>query len=453
MKKKVVMVGSNHAGIFAQTTLHRSYKDLVDVRTYDSNTNTSFLESGMSLWIGQSINKSESLFYLSPEQLRELGSDVYMEHEVISIDFNSKTLKVKDLKSGEEKEDNYDEIIIAVGSWPIIPPIEGIDLENVLIAKRYQHAQECMKLMEDDTIEEVVVVGAGYVGIELVEAFNLRGKKTTLVTDGEILNRYYDKEFVKPMRERLSSNGIKVVENERVQKFVGTNGKVTQVVTDKGTYEAQAVLMSVGVNANTKFLKGSGLEMDERGVIKVNQKQETNIQGVYAIGDCAQVFNNATGQFQHIGLATNAVKTGIIAAHNIGGTPLSMNGVQGSNAIHICGLTMASTGLSEDTAKFLGYETDSVIHTDTIRLDIMPTNNEVTTKVVWDKNTKKILGAQIMSDEDITLALHTFSLAIEVGYTIDKLATLDLFFLPNFNKPDNFITKAGLLALDKLLGK
>ncbi len=452
MKKKVVMVGSNHASTFAQFTLHTAYKDKVDVTAYDANTNTSFLGCGMALWVGQVIDKPDGLFYSSPEHLRELGSNVYMEHEVINIDFNNKTLKVKDLKTGDEIDDNYDEMIIGVGSWPIIPPIEGIDLENILIAKRFQHAQECINVMQDDTINEVVVVGAGYVGIELVEAFNLRGKKATLITDGEILNKYYDKEFVQPMRERLSSNGIKVVENERVQKFVGTDGKVTQVVTDKGTYEAQAVLMSVGVNANTKFLKGSGLEMDERGVIKVNQKQETNIQGVYAIGDCAQVFNNTTNQFQHIGLATNAVRTGIIAAHNIGGTPLSMNGVQGSNAIHICGLTMASTGLSEEAAKDLGYETDSVIHTDTIRADFMPTNNDVTIKVVWDKNNKKILGAQIMSDEDITLAIHTFSLAIEVGYTIDKLATLDLFFLPHFNKPDNFITKAGLLALDKLLG-
>ncbi len=451
MAKKIVMVGSNHAGTFAQMTLHTAYKGEVNIKTFDANTNTSFLGCGMALWVGGMIEDPKGLFYSSPDHLRELGSEVFTEHEVTNINFEDKKIKILDLISGEEKEETYDEVIIAVGSWPILPPIEGIDLENILIAKRFQHAQQCVEIMKDDSIKDVTVVGAGYIGIELAEAFQLNGKNTTLITDGEILNKYYDKEFVEPMRKRLIENGIKVLENEKVQKFEGSNNKVARVVTDKGTYDTQAVLMSVGVRANTKFLEGSGIEMDERGVIKVNQKQETNIQGVYAIGDCAQVYNNTIGGYQQIGLATNAVRTGIIAAHNIGGTPVEMHGVQGSNAIHIYGLKMASTGLSEEAAKAMGYETESVIHTDNLRPEFMPTNTEVTIKVVWDKTNNKIIGAQIMSDEDITLAIHMFSLAIDVGYTIDKLATLDLFFLPHFNKPDNFITKAGLLALGKLL--
>ncbi len=452
MGKKIIMVGSNHAGTFAQMTLLTGYKDNVEVTTYDANSNTSFLGCGMALWIGGMIKDPQGLFYSSPDHLNGLGANIFTEHEVTNIDFENKKVQVKDLKTNEIKEDNYDELVLAVGSWPIVPPLEGIDLDNILIAKRYQHAEQCVELMKDETIKDVVVVGAGYIGIELAEAFQINGKNTTLVTDGEILNKYYDKEFVKPMRERLIEKGVKVVENEKVQKFEGVDGKVTKVFTDKGEYDAQTVLMSVGVHANTKFLNDSGLDMDERGVIRVNQKQETNIPNVYAIGDCAQVYNNTIDQYQHIGLATNAVRTGIIAAHNIGGTPVEMHGVQGSNAIHIYGLTMASTGLSEESARILGYETDSVIHTDNLRPEFMPTNTEVTIKVVWDKNTNKILGAQIMAEEDITLAIHMFSLAIDVGYTIDKLATLDLFFLPHFNKPDNFITKAGLLALGKLLG-
>ncbi len=450
-KKKVIMVGSNHAGTYAQYTLHGYYGDQVEVTTYDANSNISFLGCGMALWVGGVIDKPDGLFYSNPGQLEEMGSNINTEHEVIGVDFENKEITVKDLKSGEEKKDNYDEMIFAVGTWPIVPPIEGIDLENILVAKRFQHAEECVKIMEDDSIKDVTVVGAGYIGIELAEAFNEKGKNTTLITDGEILNKYYDKEFVAQMRQKLVDNGITVIENEKVTKFEGEDGKVTKLVSDKGSYDAQVVLMSVGVRANTKFLDGSGIEMDERGVIQVNQQQQTNIPGVYAIGDCATVVNNTTGGKQHIGLATNAVRTGIIAAHNIGGTEVAMKGVQGSNAIHIYGLTMASTGMSEETANHFGYETDSVILEDNLRPEFMPTNTKVTIKVVWDKKTMKILGAQIMSEEDITLAIHMFSLALEVGYTIDKLATLDLFFLPHFNKPDNFITKAGLLALDKIL--
>lgn len=236
--------------------------------------------------------------------------------------------------------------------------------------------------MEDDSIKNVTVVGAGYIGIELAEAFQERGKNTTLITDGEILNKYYDKEFVAQMRQKLIDNGITVIENEKVMKFEGVDGKVTKLVSDKGSYDAEVVLMSVGVKANTKFLEGSGLDMDERGVIQVDQHQRTNMPGVYAIGDCATVVNNATGQKSHIGLATNAVRTGIIAAHNIGGTEVAMKGVQGSNAIHIYGLTMASTGLSQETANFLGYETDSVLLEDNLRPEFMPTNTKVTIKVV-----------------------------------------------------------------------
>lgn len=449
--KKVIMVGSNHAGTFTQFTLHQYYGKDVEVVTYDANSNTSFLGCGMALWVGGDIDKPEGLFYSSPEQLEEMGSKMHTEHEVIDVDFDKKEITVKDLKTGEEKKDNYDDIVFAVGSWPLMPPIEGHDLENIILAKRFQHAEKCMEVMKDKTITDVTVVGAGYIGIELAEAFNKQGKKTTLVTDGEILNKYYDKEFVQKMRERLNELGIIVKENEKVTKFEGENGKVTKVVTDKGTIDAQIVLMSVGVKANTKFLEGKGINLDERGVIITDLHQKTNIDHVYAVGDCSTMTNNANKKLQQIGLATNAVRSGIIAAHNIGGTAVAMSGVQGSNAIHIGGLTMASTGLTEEVAHDNGYDTDSVILTDNIRPEFMPTNCEVTIKVVWCTKDLRILGAQIMADEDISLAIHMFSLAIEQGYTIDKLATLDLFFLPHFNKPDNFITKAGLLALDKIL--
>lgn len=451
MAKKVIMIGSNHAGTFAQTFINSNFKKDVKVTAYDANSNTSFLGCGMAIWIGGVIDKPDGLFYSSPELLRKSGSNVYTEHEVTDVNFNKKEITVLDLKTGKEKIDNYDELIIAVGSWPIQPKLPGIDLENILIAKRFQHAEECMNICKNKDIESVAVVGGGYIGIELAEAFQVQGKKTTLITDGKILNRYYDKGFVDQMRDRLIKNGIHLVENEKVKSFEGVDGKVKKITTNKGTYNADVVLMSVGVKANTGFLRDTKLKMNEKGVIEVNQKQQTNIKGVYAIGDCATVINNVNGQKSHIGLATNAVRTGIIASLNAGGVEVSMNGVQGSNAIHIYGLTMASTGFSQETAKAMGYETDSVEHEDNLRPEFMPTNAKVRIKVVWDKKTLKILGAQIMSEEDITLAIHMFSLAIEQGYTIDKLATLDLFFLPHFNKPNNFITKAGILALGKIL--
>lgn len=448
---KVVVIGTNHAGTYAVNTLIDTYKDSVEVTTYDANNNISFLGCGMALWIGNVIDSPDGLFYESADNLRSKGVDVFLEHEVSRVDFNAKKIYINDINGGVEKEDSYDKLIIATGSWPIKPGLEGIDLENIIYAKRFQHAQRAKEILKDDSIKNVVVVGGGYIGIELVEAFKNGGKEATLITNEEILNRYYDANFTVPMRKRLEENGVKVVENESVAKFTGENGKVKSVVTNKGEYDADIVLMSVGVFANTKFLEGTDLERNERGVIVVNDKQETNIKDVYSIGDCSTIRSNILGKGQNIGLATNAVRTGIVAAHNAAGTELSLNGVQGSNAIHIYGLTMASTGINEMGAKMNGYDYDTVEVTDTLRPDFMPDNENVTLKILWDKKTLKIIGVQMMSNEDITLALHMFSLAIEQGYTMDKLATLDLFFLPHFNKPENFITKAGILALQKIV--
>lgn len=448
-KDKIIVIGTNHAGTYAVSTIADNYKETADVVTFDSNSNISFLGCGMALWIGGVIDNPDGLFYASPDSLRAKGVEVHMEHLVEDVDTDAKQITVRN-KDGEVATHNYDKLIIAVGSWPIKPNIPGIDLENVIFAKLFQHAEHAIELMKDEQIKRVAVVGGGYIGVELVESFKENGKDAILITDGAVLNRYYDDDFTSMMSKRLSEHGIEMHENERVEAIEGTD-KVTAIKTDKGTYPVDAVLMSVGFAANTKFLANSGITTNERGVILVNNNQETNVDGVYAIGDCATMHSNATNNEEHIALASNAVRSGIVAGHNAGGLKISHNGVQGSNAIHIYGLTLTSTGLNSEAAKLAGYNIDSITVTDTIKADFMPTNDDVTIKIVWDKETLKILGAQIMSERDITLATHMFSLAIEVGYTIDKLATLDLFFLPHFNKPENFITKAGLAALSKIL--
>lgn len=449
-KEKIIVIGTNHAGTYAVSTLADNYSNKLDVVTYDSNNNISFLGCGMALWIGGVIDNPDGLFYATPESLREKGVSVYMEHLVTNIDTEKKEIKILN-KKNEEILDTYDKLIIAVGSWPIKPPIPGIDLENVIYAKLFQHAEHAKELMSNEDIKHVTVVGGGYIGIELVEAFKENGKNATLITDGKVLNRYYDEDFCEKMSANLTKHGIDVHENELVKEILGEDGKVTAIKTDKDTYRTDAVLMSVGFRANTKFLENTNIKRNERGVILVDKHQKTNVEDIYAIGDCATMYSNATTSNEHIALATNAVRSGIIAGHNIGGLEIEHNGVQGSNAIHIYGLTLTSTGLNTEGAKLQGYDVDSIEVTDTIRADFMPKNYEVKIKVIWDKKTLRILGAQIMSEYDITLAINMFSLAIETEYTIDKLATLDIFFLPHFNKPENFITKAGLLALNKIL--
>lgn len=446
--EKVIVIGANHAGTHSILTLVDNYPN-VEVTTYDRNDNISFLGCGMALWVSNVIENPDGLFYATPQGLEEKGVHVFMNHELLGVDFDAKQVKVKNLKTDEVLSDSYDKLILAVGSWPILPPIPGMELENVHYAKIFQNAQTVIEKIKDPAIKRVAVVGAGYIGVELAEAFKENNKEVILINDENVLNNYYDPEFQNLMKQNLLDNGVQLALEELVTEIKGVDGKVAQVVTNKNTYDADMVLMSIGFKPNTEFLKESGLDFNPNGSIKVNNHQETNIKDVYAIGDCADIQTNATQGRGYVALATNAVRTGIVAGHNVGGTAVEMLGVQGSNAIHIYGLTLCSTGITEGVAKKLGYNVNSVTVTELLKPAFMPDNEEVTLKVVWDKDSRRILGAQMASKADITLALHVFSLAVQEGYSIDKLALLDLFFLPHFNQPANFITKAGLLALGK----
>lgn len=447
--EKIIVIGTNHAGTHAVTTLASNYKDTVETTTYDKNDNISFLGCGMALWIGNIISSANGLFYATPDSLIEMGANVHMKHEVVSVDYTAKTVTVKD-QDGKERQDNYDKLIIAAGSWPILPKLPGHDLANIVYAKIFQNAQDVIEKLKDESIKRIAVVGAGYIGVELAESFKQNGKEVILINDQNVLNMYYDAEYQDMMLQNLKDHGVDCRIGELVTSFEGVDGKVSKVNTDKDSYDVDMVLMSIGFRPNTDGFKDDALDMLPNGAIITDDHQETSIKGVYAIGDCATVKNNASKETAHIALATNAVRTGIVAAHNAAGTEMKMQGVQGSNAIHIFGLTMCSTGMTEVVAKMKGFDIETVTVNDLLKPAFMPDNEEVSLKIVWDKKDLRILGAQMVSKSDVTLALHMFSLAIQENYTIDKLALLDLFFLPHFNQPHNFITKAGLEALGKI---
>jgi len=205
------------------------------------------------------------------------------------------------------------------------------------------------------------------------------------------------------------------------------------------------VILCIGFRPNTSILKG--LQTFKNGALLVDRHQQTSAKDVYAIGDCATVYDNATGIRQYIALATNAVRSGIVAAHNICGTPLESIGVQGSNGINIYNLKMVSTGLSETRAKALGMNVKTTTFEDLQKPEFMENENKkVLIKIVYDASTRVILGTQLASEYDISMVIHLFSLAIQERVTIDKLALTDIFFLPHFNKPYNYITMAALKA-------
>ncbi len=439
---KIVFIGANHAGTAAINTVLDNYSDN-EVVVFDRNSNISFLGCGMALWIGNVIDGPQGLFYSSKEKMEAKGASVHMESEITEIDFENKVVIGK-RKDGSAIRESYDKLILATGSLPISPNIPGKGLDNVQFVKLYQDAAQTIERLSNPNIKNVTVIGAGYIGVELAEAFQRCGKNVTLLDlASTCLERYYDKPFTDLMCENLRSNNITTRFNERVIELKG-NGKVEKVITDKGEIDADMVVLAIGFLPNTSLGKDK-IETLQNGAYKVNLKNETSIKDVYAIGDCATVYDNSKKEIGYIALATNAVRSGIIAGHNACGTEIESIGVQGSNGISIYGLNMVSTGMTLDSARQFGFDADFTEFEDTQKPSFMKKNNEmVKIRIVFDKSTRRILGAQLASRQDISMAIHMFSLAIQEEVTIDKLKLLDIFFLPHFNQPYNYITMAAL---------
>ncbi len=441
---KIVVVGANHAGTAAINTILQNGKQN-EVVVFDGNSNISFLGCGMALWIGNQIKGSEGLFYSSKELLENSGAKVNMESTVDNVDFDNKKVYVT-LKNGYKAVENYDKLILATGSLPIIPDVKGKDLENVQLVKLYQNAEEVIEKLKNPDLKNIIVVGAGYIGVELAEAFQRHGKNVTMVdVASTCLSNYYDTPFSSAMDENLKKNGINLSYGERLLEIKGDK-KVQSVLTDKNEYPADMVILCIGFRPNNKLGKDK-LELFRNGAYLVNRHQETSVKDVYAIGDCATVYDNSIDSVSYIALATNAVRSGLIAAYNVCDIPLEGAGVQGSNGICIFDYKMVSTGISMQRAKNLGIDADCVDYEDYQKPEFIETSNEkVKLRIVFDKKTRIVIGAQMASNYDMHMGIHMFSLAIQEKVTIDKLKLLDIFFLPHFNKPYNYITMAALSA-------
>ncbi|MDR2665252.1 MAG: FAD-dependent oxidoreductase [Oscillospiraceae bacterium] len=440
---KILLIGANHAGTAAANTILDNYPDN-ELTIIDRNDNISYLGCGTALWIGRQIQGSEGLFYSSAQALEAKGARVYMETEAASIDFDAKIASAR-TKGGETLSLSYDKLILATGSAPIMPNIPGMELANIQSVKLFQDGRRANELLDLPEIRTVAVVGAGYIGVELAEAVRRRGRRALLFeAESTSLASYYDPLMTAEMDKILADNGVELHFGEKVQSFKGT-GKVEGLVTDKGEYQVDMVIMAIGFRPNAAIASGR-LDTIGNGAIAVDVRGRASLPDVYAIGDCASVYSNALRGWTYIALATNAVRSGIVAAHNACGTVLESPGVQGSNGISIFGYNMVSTGLCEKAAAKAGFKP---LVTDFAALQkpaFMPDNHEVKIRIVYDADTRRVLGAQLASFENISMCIHMFSLAIEDGATIDSLKLLDIFFLPHFNQPYNYITMAALGA-------
>ena len=440
---KTVIIGTNHAGIGAANTLLDTYPNQ-EVVMIDRNTNLSYLGCGTALWVGRQIDSYENLFYTNKEAFETKGAKIYMETTVERIDFAKKTIYCKK-NTGETFTENYDKLILATGSAPIQPNIPGKDLKNVEFLKLFQDGQAVDAAISKPDIQTVAVIGAGYIGVEIAEAAKRRGKNVLLFDAAErCLPNYYDKWFTDDMDKTLKENGIELHYNELAKEYKGTD-KVEALVTNEVEYPVDLVINAIGFKPNNELGKDH-LELFANGAYLVDSHQQTSDPDVYAVGDCATIYSNALQATTYIALATNAVRSGIVAGHNIGGTSLEGIGVQGSNGISIFGYNMVSTGLTIQEAEKAGLKVKYTEFEDLQKPAFMKENDKVKIRIVYEEGSRRIIGAQMASGQDISMGIHMFSLAIEEKVTIDKLKLLDIFFLPHFNQPYNYITMAALSA-------
>ncbi|MCR8978360.1 FAD-dependent oxidoreductase [Brevibacillus laterosporus] len=441
---KIAVIGCTHAGTAAIVTAAKLYPD-ARITVYERNDNISFLSCGIALYVGGVVKDPQGLFYSSPEKLAELGVVTNMRHDVISIDTDQKTLVVRNLNTNEEIIDSFDKLIVTTGSWPIMPNLDGIELDNIVLSKNFNHSNTIIEKAK--TAKNVVVIGAGYIGIELVEAFEMNGKQVTLIDSADrILNRYLDEEFTQVTEKELQDHGVTLALGQTVTRFEGVDGKVAKVITTKGEYQADLVILCIGFSPNTSLLKGQ-VDMLGNGAIIVNEYMQTSKPDVYAAGDSCAIRYNPTGQHAYIPLATNAVRMGTLVAKNLVTPTMAYMGTQGTSGIKIYDYNIASTGLTEGAALDLAMNVKTVTIEDSYRPEFMPEHEKVLLKVVFEETSRRIVGAQIMSKADLTQAMNTLSVCIQNHMTIDQLAFVDFFFQPHYNKPWNFLNQAGLQAM------
>ncbi|MEN2259369.1 CoA-disulfide reductase [Paraclostridium benzoelyticum] len=439
---RVVIIGGVAAGMSAAAKLKRMKPDY-EVVVYEKTDVVSFGACGLPYFVGGFFDDPQNMIARAPEKFVESGIDLKIFHEVTSIDTDSKKLKVQDVKNGEIFEDSYDKLMIATGASSIIPPIKNVKLENVSTLKSLDDGIKVKELMNIDEIKKVAIIGAGFIGLEAVEAAKKLGKEVTVFQlEDRILPQVFDKELTDILEEEIKNHNVDLRLQEIVSELVGED-KVKKVITNKGEYDADLVIIATGVRPNTAFLKGSKVNMLPNGAIIVDEFGKTSVEDIYAAGDCATIKNIVTGQDSYVPLATGANKLGRIVGENLAGAKNSFQGSLGFSCIKIMDMEAACTGLTEVQAEKLGIKVKSKFISDFNQTNYYPGRNKMYVKLVYDADTKVILGGQVAGYKDAVQRCNVIAASIFGKLTTSQLGMLDLCYAPPFARTWDILNVAG----------
>ena len=442
---KVIIIGGVAAGMSAAAKFKRlSPKD--DVVVYEKGDIVSFGACGLPYYVGGFFEDSREMIARTPEQFRESGVEIHTKHEVTDVDFSSKKIKVKNLTTDEILEESYDKLMIASGARAIIPPIKNIDLENVVTLKSMDDGNKLRELMANDEYKKVAIIGAGFIGLEAVEAAKHRGKEVTVIQlQDRVLQEVFDKDITDLLEEELRESGVNLLLSETVVELIG-DGKVSKVKTDKREIDADIVILATGVKPNTDFLKADEIKMLRNGAIVVDSYGRTSVEDVYSAGDCATINNLITGKEAYVPLATGANKLGRIVGENLAGQNNSFQGSMASSCIKVMNMEAARTGLSEKEVKELGFDYKTKFITDMNQTSYYPGRERIYVKLIYDAHTKVILGGQVAGYKDAVQRCNVLAACIYAKMTTDQLGMLDLCYSPPFSRTWDVLNVAGNVA-------
>ncbi len=423
---KTVIIGGVAAGMSTAAKLKRECPD-EQIVVYEKSDEVSYGACGLPYYVSKENDDINRMRIRSVKDFQKAGIEVYIEHEVINVDPNKKEITI--VHQGKQIKDTYDRLVVASGASPIILPIPGADHPKVFTLKTLEDGEKLRAA--GDAAAHVAIIGGGYIGIELAEAFTTRNKKVSIIERFPDVLTIFDPEFSKIVADHLEECGVSLYLDQTVTAINERNGQL-ELITDKDKIVADLVVMSVGIRPNTGFLKNTGIEMLKNGAIITNERMETNIKDIYAAGDCSAIVHALTNQPAYIPLGTNANKQGRTLAEILAGHQKEFKQGLGSAMIKVIDLEVAKTGLSEKEAKDLGLDVITSMITSEDRAGYYPNATDVTIKVIADKKTRVLLGAQLVGKKNVALRMNPFAVAIDQQMTADRFSLVDFGYAPPF---------------------
>lgn len=447
---RLLIIGGVAAGTKAAAKFRRVNPD-AEVTIVTKGKDISYAGCGLPYYVGGAIPERDQLIVNTPEKYSALtGAMVYPQREVVSLDTAAKKAVAKNIRTGAEEIYEYDACIVAVGASPVVPPLPGLNLPGVFVMRTPDDAIETRDYIARDGVKRAVVVGGGFIGLEVAENLMEKGLSVTLIDMAPQIMPGFDTEMADFAVRHLAKKGIRVLTSTKLEGVTGAD-RAEGVQTDKGLLPADIVILSIGIRPNTGFLQDTGIEMF-KGTILVDEKLATNVADVYAAGDCAMVKNRLTGERQWSPMGSSANMEGRTLALALGGRDVAYPGVLGTGVVKLPGLSGGRTGLSEEQAKAAGYTPICALAVTDDKAHYYPGSAWFAIKLVADAKTHKLLGVQVLGPGAVDKVTDIGVMAVTMGASLEQMTCLDLSYAPPFSTAIHPFVQAVHMLLNKIEG-